>query len=426
VVFTSGDLHAERRRRRSLIRRRDRPRHVLIIVENVPASMDHRVSKQIESLVENGFRVSIITRRDPKNRRLTEDLGVRILEYRPPPGSATRSGYVFEYGYSLIMATLLALRARAGGRIDVVQLCQPPDIYFLLGFIMRALGSAILVDQRDLLPELYTARYGEGHRAMLLLLKSMERVSQRMASHVLCVNDYLRDKAVRSSKISADRVTIVRNGPVLRRVREAKSEHTLKQDFGFLCCWVGMIAPQDRVDLLIESIDHLIHVIGRTDCRFALIGEGESRQPTMSLARDLQLERWVTFTGWLPEEEVFGYLATADIGLDSNLQAEVSPVKAMEYMAFGLPVVAFDLPETRKTAMDAAAYSPPGDVIALATSIDALLGDEARRRVMSEAGRRRIQTDLSWERQAVRYLGAIDRLTSEASRRPRRQPSAVT
>jgi glycosyltransferase involved in cell wall biosynthesis len=416
--FASGDLHEERPRwGRS--RRRDRPRHVLMIVENVPVSMDHRASKQIESLVENGFRVSVITRRDPGNRRLTMELGVRVLEYRSPPASASRGGYVFEYGYSLLAATFLALRARSRSRIHVVQLCQPPDIYFLLGLVMRAFGSMILVDQRDLLPELYVSRYGKEHPAMLWFLQNMERVSQRMASHVLCVNDYLRDKAVRSSGISADHVTIVRNGPVLQRVEQAKAEPALKQDFGFLCCWVGMIAPQDRVDLLIDSIDHLIHVIGRTDSRFALIGEGDSLERTMSLARDLELERWVTFSGWLPENEVFRYLATADIGLDSSLQGEVSPVKTMEYMAFGLPVVAFDLPETRKTAMGAAAYSRPGDVIALARSIDALLSDEARRRAMSEAGRRRIQTDLSWERQAVRYLGAIDRLTTEGSHRRR-------
>jgi hypothetical protein len=98
-------------------RRRDRSRHVLIIVENVRASMDHRVSKQIESLVANGFRVSVITRRDPKNRRLRTDLGVRTLEYRSPPGSASRSGYVFEYGYSLIMATARA--KPQGGRVVV-------------------------------------------------------------------------------------------------------------------------------------------------------------------------------------------------------------------------------------------------------------------------------------------------------------------
>ena len=40
--------------------------------------------------------------------------------------------------------------------------------------------------------------------------------------------------------------------------------------------------------------------------------------------------------------------------------------KTMEYMAFGLPVVAFDLRETRVSAGDAGVYATPNDVGELA------------------------------------------------------------
>ena len=53
-------------------------------------------------------------------------------------------------------------------------------------------------------------------------------------------------------------------------------------------------------------------------------------------------------------------LATADIGIDANLQEEVSPVKVMEYLAFGLPFVAFDLPQTRAMAGEAGCLRPTG------------------------------------------------------------------
>jgi glycosyltransferase involved in cell wall biosynthesis len=36
----------------------------------------------------------------------------------------------------------------------------------------------------------------------------------------------------------------------------------------------------------------------------------------------LGLEPWVSFPGWLPEDRVFGYLASADLGLDTSLQVE--------------------------------------------------------------------------------------------------------
>ena len=61
-------------------------------------------------------------------------------------------------------------------------------------------------------------------------------------------------------------------------------------------------------------------------------------------------------------------------------------MKGMEYMAFGVPFVAFDLSETRELAEGAAAYAEPGDVAGLASLIDDLLADPARRAAMGRTG----------------------------------------
>jgi glycosyltransferase involved in cell wall biosynthesis len=82
----------------------------------------------------------------------------------------------------------------------------------------------------------------------------------------------------------------------------------------------------------------------------------------------------------------------------------------MEYMAFGLPFVAFDLQETRSMAEGAAAYVEPGDPMALALAIARLLDDPVQRKAMGELGRRRVEETLAWDRQAERYLGVYERL----------------
>jgi glycosyltransferase involved in cell wall biosynthesis len=88
----------------------------------------------------------------------------------------------------------------------------------------------------------------------------------------------------------------------------------------------------------------------------------------------------------------------------------VSPVKGMEYMAFGLPFVSFDLAETRALAGGAAAYAKPGDVPGFARLIDELLGDPQRRASLGQAGRRLIEERLAWDRQEAAYLGVYQRL----------------
>ncbi|MGH3427341.1 MAG: glycosyltransferase, partial [Mycobacteriales bacterium] len=85
--------------------------------------------------------------------------------------------------------------------------------------------------------------------------------------------------------------------------------------------------------------------------------------------------------------------------------------KTMEYMSFELPVVAFDLIETRVSAGEAAVYAEPNLVEHFAGLILELLGDETRRNKMSSAGRRRVEDALSWKHQIPSYVGIYDRLS---------------
>lgn len=75
-------------------------------------------------------------------------------------------------------------------------------------------------------------------------------------------------------------------------------------------------------------------------------------------------------------------------------------------MALGKPIVAYELPETRHTAQDAAVYIQPGDTQAFGQAILALLDDLPRRQNMGEIGQKRIAEYLSWEYQKGELLRA--------------------
>jgi hypothetical protein len=106
---------------------------------------------------------------------------------------------------------------RRRGAIDILQVCQPPDVHFPLCKAMRWLAARVVVDQRDLMPELFAARYPIAPRVMTPVLRWLERRTQRSADPSIGVNDYLRDRMIDAGG-SPDRVSIVRNGPVLSRV----------------------------------------------------------------------------------------------------------------------------------------------------------------------------------------------------------------
>jgi glycosyltransferase involved in cell wall biosynthesis len=189
----------------------------------------------------------------------------------------------------------------------------------------------------------------------------------------------------------------------------------VRGEFRHVVCWLGVIGPQDHLDLAIRAVAYYVRELDRTDTVFVVIGDGEAAPTARALAAELGVSDFVRFTGWIDERDVFAYLATADLGVDTNLQAEVTPVKILEYMAHRLPVVAFDLPETRLLAAGAAEYVDPGNVEQLATAVDRLIGAPEERQRRGNAGRARIEAEYAWELQATRYLGAYDQLLGAAS-----------
>src|SRR5258707_15146397 len=106
-------------------------------------------------------------------------------------------------------------------------------------------------------------------------------------------------------------------------------------------------------------------------------------------------------------------MSSADVGIPpatKNPLKNVSTMnKTMEYMAFELPVVAFDLHETRVSAGDAALYVEPNDVEKYGRAIVELVDDESRRRSMGRFGRDRVERELAWQHQQKAYLGVYDR-----------------
>ncbi len=384
-------------------RRRGRPR-VMIIIENVSLAKDHRARKQVAALISAGFGVSVICRRDARNHLAEEVEEADLYEYPPPPESGSILGFVYEYAYSWGAATLLAINAFLRQGFDVIQAGHPPDIYFATALPFKVFRKAFVVDQRDLWPELYLARYGRANRPLLALVRLLEQISHRLADHVICVNETLREVAESRGGRSPGSVTVVGNGPVLAKTWRRPLRPELKEGKSFLCCWLGLMGPQDRLDLALQAIHHLVYGRGRRDCQVTFLGEGEMLGDLKELTTQLRIDEWVTFTGWVDEDVAFEYLSSADLGLEPAVQDEVSPVKGMEYMAFELPFVAFDMKETRRLAEAAAVYAKPNDWRDFARLICELLEDPERRAEMGRVGRAKVEQSLAWDHQKNSYV----------------------
>ena len=204
-----------------------------------------------------------------------------------------------------------------------------------------------------------------------------------------------------------ERSFVVRTSPDLNDFPIQPARPELKQGRKYLVVYVGVMGSQDGIDLLLESIEYLIGVKGRNDTLFVLIGWGPDLARLKARAAAQGLSDCVKFTEALYGDDLRAYLATADVAVapdPSNLfNDKLTMIKILEYMAYGIPVVLYDLPQGHKSAEGAALYARGNNPIDFAEKVEQLLDSEVTRDRLGAVGRTRIVEGLNWgiERQML-------------------------
>ncbi len=382
---------------------------VLIIVQNLPVPFDRRVWLECQALVADGHQVSIVCPKGDGDPSYQVINGVELYKYQPYAPGGSKVGFLLEYAYSFLATARLTVKARRSGRFDVIQACNPPDIFWPIALAFRALDrSRFVFDHHDLCPELYQSRFPGGPRLPYRGLLALERRTHRTADHVIATNESYRNVALTRGGKAPDEVTVVRTGPDTERLQRGEPCPELRRGRRFLAAYIGVMGPQDGVDIVVRAADMVVHQLGRDDIAFTLIGSGDCYSDLVALRDELGLADVVEFTGRVPDEEVRRILSTADVGLSPDPKSPLNDVstmnKSMEYMAFELPVVAFDLHETRVSVGKAGVYVTSGDVRDYAEAIVAVLEDEPGRYRMGKLGRARVERKLAWSHQRRAYL----------------------
>ena len=392
---------------------------VLIIVQNLPVPFDRRVWLECQALTSAGYWVAVVCPKGKDDPAYEVVDGVELYKYRPYAPGGSKVSFVAEYAYSFLATAWMTLKARRSGRFAVIQACNPPDIFWPIAAAFRGLeGTRFVFDHHDLCPELFESRFPGGPKLPYRGLRALERRTHRTADHVISTNDSYREIAMGRGGKSADEVTVVRTGPDPQRLRRGQPHPELRRGRRFLAAYIGVMGPQDGVDIVVRAADIVVHQLGRDDIAFTLIGSGDCFNDLMALRDELGLAGHVEFTGRAPDELVGRILSTADVGLSPDPKNPLNDLstmnKTMEYMAFELPVMAFDLRETRVSAGEAAVYVTPNDEREYAEAIVALMDDEPRRALLGKLGRVRVEQELAWSHQERAYIGVYRNLISGA------------
>jgi len=387
-------------------------KHILIIVENLPVPFDRRVWQEANTLKDNGAKVSIIC---PKMKGYTESYevisGIEIYRHSLPLEARGAAGYLMEYSVALFWQFVLSWKIFFKKRFHVIHGCNPPDLIFLVALWFKIFGVKYVFDHHDINPELYIAKFnkkGFFYRVMVLF----ERLTFAAANYSIATNESYKEIAIRRGKMKESRIQVIRSGPKLDRLKLLPPDARYFKGRKYLVGYVGVIGEQEGIDLLLESVKHIVSM--RTDIQFAIVGGGSDLEILKQLTEKLGLSEFVDFYGRVPDDLLVAILNSADICVNPDKPTEMNNLstmnKIMEYMALKKPVVQYDLKEGRFSAQEASLYAKCGDTKDFADKIMQLVDDSELRLKMGTFGYNRVLNELSWEYEKEKLITFYSRI----------------
>ncbi len=187
----------------------------------------------------------------------------------------------------------------------------------------------------------------------LFLTKWLERFALRNATYIASVSEASKEDLI-ASGISADKIVIVPNGvdvdeynPEILSASREKLRGKLGLKNNFVFGFIGTFGPWHGVKVLGEIVAPVTEAC--PNARFLYIGDGVLRPALEKKICEDGLEKFVVFTGAIPQKEAKHYLAACDVFLcptQKNKDGSKffgSPTKIFEYLSMGRPILASDL-----------------------------------------------------------------------------------
>jgi glycosyltransferase involved in cell wall biosynthesis len=347
------------------------------LIDQVPYHYPERGSASLEWVTSNRYLDSYV-----------EDLKRRCRELRP---AVLHAASFFQNGVAAV---------RAARQLGI------PVIYEMRGLsILNEMSKRVL-------PEGEIAEI----RPRIGWEFELELEAARKADHVLAITETLREVMIEHG-VAPDRISLLPNGVDVQRFTAAARNPKLVQAHGlegqFVIGFIGSVQDYEGLDDLVEGLARLA-AGGRTDWRLLVVGDGPYLPRLQELVKRRQLGERVIFTGRVPHAQVGELYALCDLMVYPRKPLPVceaiSPIKPLEPMALGIPVLCSDVGALREMVVDGVnGYCfPKGDPKALADRLLAFMEGRIDVKPLQAQSRAWVEENRDW-RQLTRPVAELYR-----------------
>jgi glycosyltransferase involved in cell wall biosynthesis len=301
---------------------------------------DARIKQYANALVERGDSVDVIALRQvgQPSRALLNGVTVYRIQTRTVNERGPLSYLLRITRFLLAAGFFLASRHRAQ-RYDIIHVHSVPDFLVFASLIPKLLGTPVILDIHDLLPEFYASKFGVSRSSLVFrCLVWIERASIAFADHAIIAN-HLWCERVAQRCGQPQKCSPIRNYPARRLFHPSLRT---RGNGKFLITYPGSLNWHQGVDVAIRGFAKVKDEM--PDAEFHIYGEGPSKQALMKLASQLGISDRVIFHGLLPTEEIVRVMANTDLAIEpkragSEFGNEALSMKIFEFMAVGVPLV---------------------------------------------------------------------------------------
>jgi len=326
--------------------------------------------------------------------------------------------YTIRLGSFIIRAALVLARRHLVEPYQLVHVQSVPDFLIFAAIVPKLLRTPVILDFRDLVPELYASRTGAGDGSRIFrLLLFLERISCALADHVLIANPLWYERIGHRS-VSPSKCTLfwyVPDPTLFHLLPRLRNDNT------FRITYPGNLNHHQGVDIAVQAFPKILRDLPTAE--FYIYGDGSERKALAAQIARMNLEEKVKLLGILPVQDVPQAMAESDVGIvpkrvSCQFGNEAASTKIFEFMAVGVPVVA------SRTKIDECYFDDSlvrffksEDEDALAEAVLSIYRDPELRDRLVENGARFIQEG-KWGSRISDYLDIVDSLTEPAARRP--------
>lgn len=344
-------------------------------------------------------------------------------------------------GASIHLRSVVEGLRRCGADVTVFTKRRPKDAGLSEPF--DCAGDVVAVAEAEGTPDAIYERYSLGCTDGLTAARVIG------CTHVLEVNAPLVDEAVahRPDTVGPDAAQVE-----ARLLRETDAVVTVSAT---LARWVGTVRECDDVNVVPNGVDPMLFprafrfdpesarivFLGHPKpwhgaqvlpeicaaarrCGIAsdllVVGGGSGADAVVAAAERAGVGDFVRVTGPIPQADVLEALDGAAVALAPYPRIDpfyFCPIKILEYMAAGLPVVTTRQGDIPELLDEAGVAVPPGDPDALTRAVVELLADPERRREMGQRGRERVIGSFTWDHTVARVLAIVERVTQQREAR---------